>query len=291
VISIQKNTVNVITLFDYQLQYVPAATNFLLFFEKQGETFNKVTYVPNTALTSTSYYKLILNETDANNEILSAGTVNLMRGHYNLYLFSAATGVYDFNYSASTFLYQEELEVLPIEVDDNIYASNTSNFFIPASSQNFFFLTNVQNGINTFTGGTALNPSVNVTGLSIDNIYVSGSSQFVTISAGTIYSGGTDLSLLFAPIGSTGSGNETHVQNGLNTYTGGTALLPTVNISSATLSNLSVSGSASFNVLSASTFVSGSTLLSTIIYNSISKQIGVYALSERISCLNLFHQK
>lgn len=55
--------------------------------------------------------------------------------------------------------------------------------------------------------------------------------------------------------------NQAKVQPGLNTYTGGTALYPTVNISAATLSSLSSS------TISGGTFYSGSTPLSTVINN------------------------
>jgi hypothetical protein len=184
----------------------------------------------------------------------------------------------------------------------------------------------IQNGLNTYTGGTALNPTVNISAATLS--YVSAT----TFSAGTINSGSTSLYDIFAPIGFTpnvGSfipmsgtglsavtgdiqiddavniswniGNETFqynpgstnielttsngfdlvsgsmmsagtdlyniflttaptastvsVQNGLNTYTGGTALNPTVNISAATLSYISAT------TISGATLYSGSTNL------------------------------
>ncbi|MBP9758733.1 hypothetical protein KBD45_03485 [Candidatus Dojkabacteria bacterium] len=51
-----------------------------------------------------------------------------------------------------------------------------------------------------------------------------------------------DINTNFSGITSGGTGSSTYVQNGLNTYTGGTASSPTVNISAATLNNLYVSG-------------------------------------------------
>ena len=63
----------------------------------------------------------------------------------------------------------------------------------------------ISNGINTFTGGTINNPTVNVTGLSVNNITVSGESSFQSISATTFYSGSTDLSLLIGSGGGSGS--------------------------------------------------------------------------------------
>jgi hypothetical protein len=130
----------------------------------------------------------------------------------------------------------------------------------------------VQDGINTFTGGTKFRPTVNITGLSVNNITVSGSSLFTslsatTISGGTIYSGSTDLSLIFQTIGSDSA--HTHIQNGLNTYTGGTTANPNVNVSALTIDRLTVSGASVFNTLTATTvsggtIYSGSTDLSTI---------------------------
>lgn len=63
--------------------------------------------------------------------------------------------------------------------------------------------TRVQNGINTYTGGTQQYPTINVTGITIDNINVSGNSYFITLysvnlSGGTIYSGATNINSLFA---------------------------------------------------------------------------------------------
>ena len=63
-------------------------------------------------------------------------------------------------------------------------------------------------------------------------------------------------------------GNSVKIQNGINTFTGGTTSLPTVNITAATLSTLTVSGATSLNTMSATT-VSASTLYSgsTNLYN------------------------
>lgn len=61
--------------------------------------------------------------------------------------------------------------------------------------------------------------------------------------------------------GGTVSSGSTAIRNGLNTYTGGTAGNYTINISAATLNNLSVSGATSLASLSATTMISGSTNL------------------------------
>jgi len=71
----------------------------------------------------------------------------------------------------------------------------------------------IQPGINTFTGGTELFPTINITGASLDNLFVSGSNisnsfSATSVSATTFYSAGTELS---------------QVLNGLDTFiTGGT---------------------------------------------------------------------
>ena len=66
-------------------------------------------------------------------------------------------------------------------------------------------ITRIQHGVNTFTGGTDNLPNVNVTGLTIDNIAVSGDSIFGSLSANTFYSGDTDLSEIIASIASESS--------------------------------------------------------------------------------------
>ncbi len=130
--------------------------------------------------------------------------------------------------------------------------------------------TYIQPGINTYTGGTSSLPTVNISALTITNITVTGISIFNTITAntvsgGTIYSGSTNVSSIFAPI----SVVPTYVQPGLNTYTGGTSSLPTINISALTISNITSTGSATFNTvfgtsISGGTIYSGNTELGTL---------------------------
>jgi hypothetical protein len=156
-----------------------------------------------------------------------------------------------------------------------LYSGSTdlSLLFAPAGVAND--ITRVQNGLNTYTGGTGNFPTVNISALTIDHITVSGTSQFNTLSANTLYSGSTDLSLLFAPAGT--SGDITRVQNGINTFTGGTGNLPTVNITALTINNLTVSGTTNINTVSANTisggtYFSGSTPLENIIQSYITGQ-------------------
>lgn len=117
----------------------------------------------------------------------------------------------------------------------------------------------IQNGLNTYTGGTPDQPTINISGLTIDNIYVSGAAQFGTVSATTFYSGTTPLSTIISNLAA-----YPFIQNGLNIYTGGTPSLPTINLSAATLDNINVSGNAIFNTLSAATISSNTIYVSTI---------------------------
>jgi hypothetical protein len=135
-------------------------------------------------------------------------------------------------------------------------------------------ITRVQSGLNTYTGGTANSPTVNVSALTINNIAASGTSFFTgglsanTLSGGTLYSGSTNLYDIFL---TTNDGNDiTRVQPGSNTTTGGTENNPIVNVvSSPSFNSITASGSSNFNGgLSANT-LSGGTILSgnTDIYN------------------------
>ena len=131
-------------------------------------------------------------------------------------------------------------------------------------------ITRVQPGYNIVTGGTGNLPVIHTTG----SPNFSGTGTFVglsasTISGSTLYSGSTDLSLIFQTIGSDNN-DVTRVQPGSNINTGGTGNLPTVSlVASPSINNLSVSGTGTFTSLSGVsvsglTFYSGTTPLSQI---------------------------
>lgn len=63
-----------------------------------------------------------------------------------------------------------------------------------------------------------------------------------TLSAGTIYSGSTDLYDIFG----SGSGSDTFVQDGTNTFTGGTASAPTVNVTGGTFGETTFTADTTF---------------------------------------------
>ena len=130
--------------------------------------------------------------------------------------------------------------------------SDWTIFSSGSGSGNFL---NISGG--TVTGQTLFNAGLlantfSATTITGQTIYAN-SLTATTLSGGTILSGSTNLYDIFT------TGAHTKVQNGLNTYTGGTASAPTVNISAATLSTLNVSGATSLATLSATTMISGST--------------------------------
>ena len=112
-------------------------------------------------------------------------------------------------------------------------------------------ITRVQPGTNTYTGGTANFPTVNVSALTINSLTVSGATQLgtltstsfsaATISATTFYSAGTNLNQIITSIASAATASGSIIANGTNTYTAGTPTLASVNISAATLDHLTVS--------------------------------------------------
>lgn len=110
---------------------------------------------------------------------------------------------------------------------------------------NFGLISGFSSSFLSLSGGT-------VTG---NTIFTSGLSA-TTFSAGTYYSGSTPLETIIASLA--GGGSSTYVQPGLNTYTGGTASAPTINVSAATLFYLSAT------TISGETLYSGSTNLYNI---------------------------
>lgn len=94
----------------------------------------------------------------------------------------------------------------------------------------------------TVTGNTNFTQTITATTITANTIY-----------GGVLMSGGTNIYDIFAIAGSTG-GPSTFVQPGLNTYTGGTPSLPTVNVTGGTFNSLVVTGN---TILSALTYVDG----------------------------------
>ncbi len=106
--------------------------------------------------------------------------------------------------------------------------------------------------------------------LSLTGGTVSGETLFSSsLSANTYFSGVTSLEQIVYNIASNFSGENISIQNGLNTYTGGTNLNPSINISAITVDFLFVSGNSILNNLSTinlsgNAIFSGSTNLNDI---------------------------
>ena len=179
---------------------------------------------------------------------------------------------------SGTYIYPISREFLNLSggtVSGNtLFSANLSASTIYSGSTNLYDIfqsvgtdndhTHLQNGTNTFTGGTASLPTVNVTALTISDITISGNSILntltaTTVSGGTIYSGATDLYDIFQIVGS--DTDHTHLQNGTNTFTGGTSSLPNINVTALTISDIISSGTSAFNTLTATT-LSGGTIYS-----------------------------
>lgn len=145
----------------------------------------------------------------------------------------------------------------------------TGSIYIPSDAYLGEPFVNVYDGVlmfSGFPGGTYIpavgQPGVFEVGSNLSNLNVSG----------VIYSAGTnlyDIILGMSLSGSTGGGGGFPIQNGVNTFTGGTYSAQTVNITAATLSNLVVSGvtflqSLSATTISATTFYGDGSHLSGI---------------------------
>ena len=109
---------------------------------------------------------------------------------------------------------------------DTIYSGSTNLYDIFITEGD---ITRVQPGTNISTGGTANFPIVNLN----DDINLS------SVSATTFYSGSTNLETI---INSVATGGLTKVQDGINTFTGGTTQEPTVNVTGGTFGDSTFTG-------------------------------------------------
>lgn len=130
--------------------------------------------------------------------------------------------------------------------------------------------TYVQPGSNITTGGTPTAPIISVSGSPVFTS-VTATSVFATnLSGGTIYSGNTNLGVLFGNLFAPISVTNTYVQEGWNIVTGGTPTRPIISVyaypqfSSVTTTSMSAYTVFS-NTISGNTFYSGNTPLNTIL--------------------------
>jgi hypothetical protein len=163
--------------------------------------------------------------------------------------------------------------------------TNLSDLFLFKSDKTF-----LQNGINTFTGGTVTNPSVNITALTINTLIASGNSTFTgtlsggsSFSANTLFSGTSNLDTLFVTPGQLINA-QTFVQPGVNTYTGGTPTRPTVNVSALTINTLNVSGNSIFT----GTLSGGSSFSANTLFSGTTNLYDIFSTTGSISSSNVW---
>ena len=81
-----------------------------------------------------------------------------------------------------------------------IFSGNTNLYDIFLTTLDGNDITRIHPGTNTYTAGTANNPSVNISAATLNNLTVSGTSSLETVSATTLFSASTNLTAIFAPI-------------------------------------------------------------------------------------------
>ena len=214
-----------------------------------GATFTGTVNVPTLSATTLSASTIISGSTDLSSLFASP---NHIHSQYATLSGATFTGTVNAPTLSATTLSAT-----------TIISGSTNLYDIFATSAGANDITRVQPGSNITTGGTGNNPVVSLAASpSINGLTASGATSLQTISATTIISGSTNLYDIFAT--STTAGSTTSVQPGTNTYTGGTASNPSVNMSAATLNSLIVSGTTSLGTISATTICSGSTDLSNL---------------------------
>lgn len=116
-------------------------------------------------------------------------------------------------------------------------------------------------GTNTFTGGTSTFQTVNITAATLSTLTVTGNTVLSNLTATTISSGTTDLSLLFAS-------NTSLALSNVNIGVLQNQILTKVNRSGDTMTGQLTTPAFSSTTVSATTFYSGSTPLSSLLGES-----------------------
>lgn len=158
--------------------------------------------------TGSSTYSFISN--GINNIIQSGGTLNAIINSSGSTIDYNLTGVTIISLTGFTAS-RNHTVYIPDAVVVNLSGATTrmvvaqTDGLLQTQAIPSFNSTILSDGINTFTGGTIYNPSVNITGGGFTTIFVSGNSTFntitaTTISATTYFSGSTDLSLLLGEV-------------------------------------------------------------------------------------------
>lgn len=122
-----------------------------------------------------------------------------------------------------------------IDSDNSSGSTISGGFRNRVDAQDSSIIGGKLNYINTGLTGVTIVASSGVTATTSYSLYAQDS--YLAHQNGAIYSAGTNLYDIF--VTAAGASDITRVQPGVNTYTGGTSSLPTINISAATLSYLS----------------------------------------------------
>jgi len=211
----------------------------------------------------TDLYSIFITQNDGNDITrVQPGTNTYTAGTGNLPSVNISGGSFsNLSTSGATNFFQASATTLS---GGTIFSANTnlySIFAVPSS------IPYIQNGLNTYTGGTFTLPTVNVSALTINTLNTSGATTFfqtsaTSFSASSYFSGSTPLENIINNFitGVTSAITNSQLQNGLNTYTGGTTTLPFINISGGSFNNFSTSGNTTFFQASATT-LSASTIL------------------------------
>ena len=170
------------------------------------------------------------------------------------------------------------------------FASNSDHIFTGLTNNEIIRLNSTGTAVES--AGVTTSSFLHISGGTVtgQTIFAAGLSA-TTLSGGTILSGSTNLYSIFQSIGS--DTNHTNIQNGLNTYTGGTAALPTVNISGGSFNSITASGSSTFlgglsaNTLSGGTILSGNTNLYSIFLTAANVSASTVSAGSNISVNNV----
>ena len=179
-------------------------------------------------------------------------------GDYNVYLGANAGGntsvgdnnVYigdwsgRFNYSGANNTYIGQASGYLSSGSGNVFIGKLAGMSV--SGSNLLYISNSATP-NPLIFGDFSTSQVKINGgLSANSV------SATTISGGTIFSGSTNLYSIFATIPD--QNDVTRVQPGTNTYTGGTANNPTINVSALTVNTIIASGNTSLQGITATTF-------------------------------------
>ena len=99
--------------------------------------------------------------------------------------------------------------------------------------------TTIQNGTNTYTGGTTTNPSVNISAATLSQLTVTASTVLNTLSATTLYVGSCGVVLVdFGFSGTTGGEGDNAFATVLNPYVTNQSIITCTPIITATTNHL-----------------------------------------------------